>query len=170
MIILHKLGLILTSCDILIRFLETNSAFHKWCRWFSNSRLDIRIFGWIKWFFCSCHYGTLHIITTHLRTYRMQYINPYCSDNLLNSLSPKRAGISPLFCPYFIRIAAYSSLLRRNISFEDESYEDTTTDYFLMSYSGLNPNTMISRIFFPVIILQFKNNNQKQSCLFPIEP
>ena len=43
-----------------------------------------------------------------------------------------------------------------------ESSEDTTTDYSPMN--GLYPN------IFLVIILQFKNDNQKQSYLFPIEP
>jgi hypothetical protein len=37
-------------------------------------------------------------------------------------------------------------------------------------YNGLNPSTTIATIFFPIITLQFKNDNQKQPYLFPIEP
>jgi hypothetical protein len=54
-----------------------------------------------------------------------------------------------------------------------ESYEDTPPNYFLMNYNDdndLNPNSMISTIFIPVLIPRFKNDNQKQSYLFPIEP
>ena len=48
-----------------------------------------------------------------------------------------------------------------------ESYEDTPPNYFLMNHN--DDNDLYPNIF-PIISLQFKNDNQMQSYLYSIEP